>query len=271
MSRTFLPWLSPVTNTSTYQRSIYTNHLAPSTGCAPIVDALTGQSYVPGTYSNGKCITGRYVAATESQVATAVRPLVDASPVDATKAVVNAGGSVNSSEFTTTGPASQIGTPTSSTTTTPTGTITTTTTPTYNYTYNGDKITYTTTNNTTTNTCTGEGSCTTTNTSTTPAPSTPQDPNDPCTADPTRLGCMQSGTTPTDPAPAPRDVPFSIDPVNFGGQGSCPAPITFAALGRSYAFEWTPMCNVLVTWVRPVVLVLSVAAAAMIFIGGLKS
>lgn len=184
---------------------------------------------------------------------------------------MNAGGSINSSEFTTTGPASQIGTPTSTSTTTPTGTTTTTTTPTYNYTYNGDKVTYTTTNTTVTNTCTGAGSCTTTNTSTTPAPSTPQDPNDPCTADPNRLGCMQSGTPPTDPAPAPRDVPFSIDPVNFGGQGSCPAPITFAALGRSYAFEWTPMCNVLVTWVRPVVLVLSVAAAAMIFIGGLKS
>lgn len=88
---------------------------------------------------------------------------------------------------------------------------------------------------------------------------------------PDSLACIKPGTPPTDTPPAPKVVPFSIDPVTFGGQGACPPPITFSALGSSYAFSWDPLCNVLVTWVRPVVLVLSVAAAAMVFIGGLKS
>jgi hypothetical protein len=235
--------------------------------CTPINDALTGQSYIPGMYSDGKCITGRYTAATESQVSARVLPAVQADPSAGAKAVTGAGQSVESSPYSVTGPASQVGSPTTSTTTGPNGTTTTTSTPTYNYTYNGDTITINTTN-TTNNSTTNNGVTTNTTTTTTSAGG---DDKGMCALYPDSLACMQPGTPPADTAPVPKSVPITFDPVQFGGQGSCPPPITFAVLGGSYALSWTPLCEVLVTWVRPVVLVLSVAAAAMVFIGGLKS
>lgn len=143
-----------------------------------------------------------------------------------------------------------------------------TTTPTYNYTYQGDTITISTTNTTTTNITNNQGDTTTTTETTTKAGS---DDKGMCTMYPDSLACMKPGDPPTDPAPTPKTFPISIEPMAFPGQGACPPPITFAVFGTPHAFEWTPFCDVLTNGVRPIVLVLSIAAAAMIFVGGLKS
>lgn len=163
------------------------------------------------------------------------------------------------------GPASQTGQPVSTTTTTPNGTKTVTTTPVYNYTYLGDTITYNITETTITNN-TENGQTTTETTTTTKPPDKGM-----CDLYPDSLACMKPGDPPTDPAPTPKTFPISIEPMAFPGQGACPPPITFAVFGTPHAFEWTPFCDVLTNGVRPIVLVLSIAAAAMIFVGGLKS
>lgn len=237
-----------------------------ATGCPEIIDSLTGQSYVPGTYSDGKCITGRYESATESQVSSRIAPFVNSSPSNAAKAVVQSGGSINSSEFTTTGPASQIGSPTSSTTTAPTGTTTTTTTPTYNYTYSGDKITYSTTNTTTTNTCTGAGSCSTTSTSTTPSPSTPQDPNDPCTANPDRIGCGKLGEVPDAPiTPVQKSITVAEESVSL--PSGCPADI---ALPGGRVISYATACDS-AQKMAPLVIAAGVLSALLIAVAAIRS
>lgn len=238
--------------------------------CPAVVDALTGQSYVPGVRSDGKCMTGRYTAATsEAQIATALKPVVEASVSDAAKAAIAAGGEIQSSGFAVTGPASQIGTPTSTTTTAPDGTTTTTTTtPTYNYTYDGDKVTYTTTN--TTNTCTGANSCTTTTTTT--APTTKQDPADPCTADPTRAGCTDLGDpnlkdkVPSDPWTFPGIIAKTM-PSNK----SCPSPITVnIPHGPAVVFSFEPLCDICANYISKIVSVMSILTAVSVFVRSFK-
>lgn len=127
-------------------------------------------------------------------------------------------------------------------------------------------MTYNIVNNTVTNKTDIDGKTTTETTTTVKPPDKGM-----CDLYPDSLACMKPGDPPTDPAPTPKSVPISIEPMAFPGQGACPPPITFSVFGASYAFEWTPFCDVLTTWVRPLVLVMSIAAAAMIFVGGLKS
>lgn len=240
------------------------------TGCSPIVDALTGQTYVPGVRSDGKCMTGRYAAATSAaQIATALKPVVDSDVSKAAKAAIAAGGEIESSGFGATGPASQIGTPTSSTTTAPDGTTTTTTTtPTYNYTYDGDKVTYTTTNET--KVCTGANSCTTTTTTT--APTTKQDPADPCTADPTRAGCTDLGDpnlkdkVPDDPWTFPGIIAKTM-PSNK----SCPSPITVnIPHGPAVVFSFEPLCDICANYISKIVSVMSILTAVSVFVRSFK-
>lgn len=216
---------------------------------------------------DGLCETGVYYPATESQVLSALDRLsqkVDASV--SLRALIDSGGYADSSPLSITGPSSQVGDSITTNTTGPSGQVSTTVTPTYNYTYNGDTVTYNIVNNTVTNKTDIDGKTTTETTTTVKPPDKGM-----CDLYPDSLACMKPGDPPTDPAPTPKSVPISIEPMAFPGQGACPPPITFSVFGASYAFEWTPFCDVLTTWVRPLVLVMSIAAAAMIFVGGLKS
>jgi hypothetical protein len=237
--------------------------------CPSLIDASTGESYTPGTYSDGKCITGRYQAATEAQVAARIQSAVDSDVSNSAKAAIAAGAEIQSSGFAVTGPASQIGTPTSTTTTTPDGTTTTTTTtPTYNYTYDGDKVTYTTTNET--KVCTGANSCTTTTTTT--APTTKQDPADPCTADPTRAGCTDLGDpnlkdkVPDDPWTFPGIIAKTM-PSNK----SCPSPITVnIPHGPAVVFSFEPLCDICLNYISKIVSVMSILTAVSVFVRSFK-
>lgn len=159
---------------------------------------------------------------------------------------------------------------------TTTVTETTTVSPVVTGSTHGDtKIAYpshTTTTTTVTNNVTNITNTTTTVTNHLPAEEAGGDgsesPTDPCTSNPTRVGCAVLG----DPPPAEdipkQDVPISITPVVFASAAGCPAPITFEAYGsRSISFE--PMCNT-VSGFRPLFLALASLTAAIVFMGALK-
>lgn len=221
------------------------------------------------TRVDGLCVTDIWLDAKQvpeqKQLSNLENAIKNLGIADILTKIINAGQVIQSTPPVLTGPASQTGTPTSVTTTTPTETKVVTTTPTYNYTYNGDTITYITNEQTVTN-ITADGKTTTETTTTVKPPDKGM-----CDLYPDSLACMKPGDPPTDPAPTPKTFPISIEPMAFPGQGACPPPITFAVFGTPHAFEWTPFCDVLTNGVRPIVLVLSIAAAAMIFVGGLKS
>lgn len=166
-----------------------------------------------------------------------------------------------------TGPASQTGNPSTTTTTGPTGTTTTVSNPTYNYTYNGDTINV---SNTTVTTTTAPDGSQTTETKTGALPATPGEPvppEDPCSANPDRVGCMKAGSL--EPVPvAKKVIPVSIDrDTGWGeGVGSCPAGKKLELGGMEFEFKLTQMCDFAVG-IRPVVLGMAWLSAAVGFIG----
>lgn len=235
--------------------------------CSPAVDSLTGESYVPGTYSDGKCITGRYTAATDAQVIARVFPGVQDDPSAAAKAAADAGASIESSPYSVSGPASQSGTPTSKTTTGPAGTTTVTTTPTYSYTYSGDTITINTTNTTSTTNITNEGdTTTTTETTTTPG----NDDKGMCSLYPDSLACMKPGTPP-DAEQIPidrRPVTITKDPRWAANAGACTRGAIQLTSGVSINL-WQPFCDFFAL-IRGVVVGMFGLAGAFIFRNGVK-
>lgn len=225
------------------------------------------------TRLDGLCVTDVWVNATQvpdsnklSNLQKAITALGLGSVLEK---LLSTGQSVQGSAVTVSGPASQTMPPETSVTQSPSGNISTTNNTTYNYTYKGDTISYTTNTQTTTVTTSPDGTSKTETKNQTKIPDPV--PSTLCDIIPDALSCMKAGTVPDAPAVPSKDVPLSMDKVNFGGQGSCPPPITFTAYGGTYAIPWTGFCDALVTWVRPVVLVVSIATAAIVFIGGLKS
>lgn len=206
--------------------------LTSASGCRPVVDFENPSYSFPGGApdSQGKCPSGRYspISMDQATEKLALNPPPVGDPVfmDAVKRSVDAGGQQSPAEIVATGPESQTGQPVSSTTTSPTGTTTETKTPTYQYTYAGDTITYTTTN--TTETCTGSNSCTVT--TVTPPRPTEQDPDDPCTTNPNRAGCVELGRAPDAEAIKNKDIPVNVTVVGgFGADNaSCPGKITLS-------------------------------------------
>lgn len=121
-------------------------------------------------------------------------------------------------------------------------------------------ITTVTTNNTT-------GATTTNSTITNNA--APDPTPDPCDAHPDRAGCSLLGSPP-DPEAIPKvESPVSYSPVSFASSASCPSDIGFSAMGHTYAISYAPMCD-LMTKLRPLFLALGAAAAAWIFMDGLR-
>lgn len=204
----------------------------------PAYDVAAGGPVGP----DGLCPTARYdhVPMSAAQFASLVAahpPAVSDSSLPHAFKDALASGQTAPGTISTTGPASQVGSPTQSTTTDGTGTTTTTTTPTYNYNYGGDTINYTTTVTTTVN-----NGGTTTTTTTTPGAPAPQDPNDPCTANPTRAGCQDLGTAPTDAVPKSSKLLTFADE-DPGLPSDCPAPVTFSMLGIQRQISWQPICD----------------------------
>lgn len=236
--------------------------------CPAVVDFSNPIYSQPGgpAMPDGKCPTGRYDRPLSVDAAAdrfSASPPADPSAV--ARDAIDRGQQIDASPGGISGPASQTGQPTTRTTTNPDGTVRTETkTPTYNFNYGPSSVTWTVTNTTIIN---NNGQTTTINE--TPAPATQEDPEDPCTRNPDRIGCAKFGEPPAGEVPK-SEKPITYAPVPFAG-GSCPSSVPWSAFGRSYAFEFTPLCDAASTWVRGVVLLVATVLGAFIFVGGLKS
>ncbi|MBB4842210.1 hypothetical protein HNP55_000705 [Paucibacter oligotrophus] len=235
----------PPFQTRTYKYSNGVNlKQKPGKYCPPVIDfgnpAYSNLAPVPGV--DGKCPTGRYGAGLTPEEAAAK---VMANPPtlpntgwgQAVSDAIDVGGQSAPAELTVTGPASQTGSPVTTTTTSPTGTKTETVTPQYDYTYNDNRVTY----NETTVTVTNNNGDTTTTTTTGKPPSGTQDPKDPCTANPERIGCQQLGAAPDDKVPKlSKTLQFSAESV--GLPGGCPPDVSISINGRSQVVSYAPTC-----------------------------
>lgn len=241
------------------------------TNCPASIDPTNSAYNVPAGSPlgpDGKCPTARYNHGPITPDAAAAKvtanpPATPSAWLQPTKDAIDTGGQNAPAGITTTGPASQTGTPTSTTTTggSPSQTITETKTPTYTYNYAGDTITYNTTiTNVTNNITTGVTTTTTTSGNT----AVPQDPNDPCTANPDRIGCLKLGATPTDVVPTKTpNITFSAESV--GLPSACPADQVIA--GKAYSFG--PICDA-ATNARPWVIVGAIFSALMLMLAGVR-
>jgi len=122
------------------------------------------------------------------------------------------------------------------------------------------------TTNVTVNNSTGAVTNNTTTTVVTPD----QKPTDPCVSDPDTMGCSKFGV-PDAPVLPKVDSGFTgINPVAFTSSASCPSDLTFNVLGRQQAISYLGACSALETYIKPLLVLLSVALAAWIFAGGFK-
>lgn len=233
--------------------------------CAPIVDSSSGQTYVPGTRDDGKCITGRYEApSSPSQVAGLIQSAVNGNVAQGAKAVVSAGQSIPAADFKVEGPASQTGTPatTSTTSTAPNGVVTTTNTtntPVYNYTYAGDTININNSTITTTTTNVGGNVTTTETKSDVPADSQ-------CKEFPNSLACLQLGELQDSPiTPVQKSITVGQESIDL--PSGCPADI---ALPGGRVISYATACDSAVK-MAPLVIAAGVLSALLIAVAAIRS
>lgn len=144
-----------------------------------------------------------------------------------------------------------------------------------NITYNGN--TYNVQNNTTIKiiNAAGDVTSTTVNEAPAPPPKTEVEMKDPCTDNPTRLGCIDAGEPPSAEKLPARNEAVTITPVPFQTNATCPdgVPIDYTILGHAYhhVLAYTPMCDASTNYIRPVMLILAALIAAWVFVGGLKT
>jgi hypothetical protein len=106
--------------------------------------------------------------------------------------------------------------------------------------------------------------------STTTTESKPEKPktDDPCIANPDKIGCATFGTPDKGPD-IPREAKnVEFSPVPFASSG-CPAPIDFQVFGQPYQFSYDRLCDKL-QLISGLLLALSALASAYIFAEGLK-
>lgn len=271
---------------SSYRSYYFHTMQGATTSCPASIDASDPRYSIPSgspVGPDGMCPTGRY---NHVPITPAVAAGLLANPPagyqmpspqlvgDAARQVIAGGGQLPA-DITTSGPASQVGQPSTSTQNNPDGsTVTKTDTPTYNFNYAGDTVSYSTTHSIVTNSCTGAGACSASTTTTNAPAAATTPPVDPCTANPTSLGCTQLGALPVAERIPGTDVPIVFAPVAFSGAAACPAPypLAFSVSGKAFNFsiDTAPLCGLMST-LAPIFTALFACAAALIFMDGIKS
>lgn len=129
---------------------------------------------------------------------------------------------------------------------------------TYNFNTSGNTITNTTNNTTTTIFNTDNSVRSTTNTTNAPTDEE-QIPKD-CDKDSSTVGCSKTDV-PEDKIPkAEKSVTYAPENLGFGS-GQCPAPIGWSDSLGSHQIDLASYCNMLTTWVKPVVIALALMLA----------
>jgi len=238
-----------------------------ATVCPPVVGLVGYQAPGGAQDSTGKCPTGSFSPASESDVTTRLgRTITTADQIgnlvkDLTSAGIDLAPYANPGSGTLSGPSRVTQDPVTTTTTSPSGQPSTTTqTTTNNITYNTNNFTWT--NSTTTVNPDGSSQTQT---------ETPDDPKSECEKNPDSIGCQKPGDVGS-PEDIPRNsVPISFTPVDFTSNASCPADIP-VSMGRfgSFVLSFGPFCNWTAS-IAPIFIALAAIAAAMIFMDGLKA
>ena len=225
---------------------------------------------------DGKCRTGVYAPnpfADGAAKIAAQNPDGSSNAPAAAKAISDAGGKLDSDAVSSSGPASKLGTPSSSTQVNPDGSSqVTTTTPTYNYTYGPTSVTVSTSTSTVVNNYNAAGTLTGTTTTTTTPSAAPAESKTDCDKYPLDLACMPAGEPGSAEAIPNTNAPITYADVPFMTSGGCPAPLTisFSISGQSKSFviSYQPLCD-LMTTLRPIFLALFAASAAFVFYDGI--
>ena len=190
--------------------------------------------------------------------------------------LLNKGGELNLPNPIVSGPASVPGPSETSTseTTNPDGTkstVTTTKTTDKKFSTSGNTITNTsTTTNTTVTTCGATGACTTTNNSNSTVITKPveeQEEQDQCEKNPDSLACAETDTPEEEIPKATKELTYSEDTM-FSGGGSCPADkvMTLHTGQTVKVWDWQQGCSWIVTYVRPILLVVASYIAVMMLV-----
>ena len=107
------------------------------------------------------------------------------------------------------------------------------------------------------------------------AASAPQSPasatQSDCEKHPDWVGCRDIGTPPTEDIPR-RTVTLAYTPENHFGGGSCPSNQSMQIQGGPSVVisNWTPICDQITTFVRPLLLVLAARGSLMVLAPGLR-
>jgi hypothetical protein len=109
---------------------------------------------------------------------------------------------------------------------------------------------------------TGTSTTGATNPSGTPAPN----PDDACSVDPGRLGCIGLGEPPSDQVPK-REVSVSFEAEDIGLEAACPAPLSMGDAGQ---LSFQPACDAAVM-ARPVILAVAAFTALSICVFGVRA
>lgn len=141
----------------------------------------------------------------------------------------------------------------------------------YNFNYSGNEVTATETTTETTQTQQPDGSWLTTDQRSTTSPTIPSDAKTDCDKYPNSMGCQSvSEQVPGyDPLRKNGYTVSITSTAGFTSSASCPAPVTFTALGKPYAFSYQPLCDKLAV-VKVIVLLLAGVAAAWIVADSFK-
>lgn len=193
-----------------------------------------------------------------------IAPYMNKAPVDPgiVKELTDAGQNLGNPPLQVSGPSSVPGPTTTNITnnTTNNSTTTTTTNTTNNYTYNKNSVTntgQTQTQTKTTTTTNADGTKTTTTdtgtTTTTPGePAPPEEQKVQCDKYPNSLGCAEMDVPSGDIPKDTKNITYSEQSV-LGG-GSCPAN---RRIGNDYTFSYADTCSTIVSYVRPLVLMIA--------------
>lgn len=170
-------------------------------------------------------------------------------------------------EISVSGPVSSPGPKT--TTVNSTKNATTTNTSTNNYSYAGDTITNTITNTTVTvDNSTGAISNSETTTSTPPPPTPPAPTPEKCPPGSVDLNCSTLDTPEGEIPKVTKDVTYQAESMFSGG--ACPADLVVPqrTTGRPVLLSYTPTCNALATYVKPIIIAIALFMAYLIILPG---
>jgi hypothetical protein len=173
-----------------------------------------------------------------------IAPYMKQTPFDprVIEEILDKGGDIPFPQPTITGPSEILGPKTE--TPNPDGS-TTVTQPRSRFTISGDTITNTTNETTVTviNVDNSVRSSSTTVVTPTSSTGAPEPAEDPCIANPERLGCVKLGEPVDSDQLVKETVEVMVTPVDFSTAAACPGPISFNVAGHQYAVEYTPLCE----------------------------